>query len=106
MDVDILLFEEYQGVDWKNVDLLVMQYQKAPTNELFKDLTDEISDYVRAKSDTKIIVQINPEFTDLSTIEQRINSVSEQIDGVSILCFTRSGCDVTLLSELLTILGR
>ncbi len=101
-----LLFQEYEGVDWTNVDVLVMQYQKAPTNQMFKELTDEVSNYVKTKSNTRIFVQINPNFTDLSTIEQRISSVQGKIDGVSILCFTHSGCDTKMLSDLLTTLGR
>jgi hypothetical protein len=89
-------------IDWRKIELLIIQTQKLVETSEFKSMTYEVSSAVRSENPNCIImIQVNPS---LNTIEQIINdvtSVRTSIDGVSIIW---NGNDTRVLDELLTSL--
>jgi len=100
-----ILLEEYRGVEWSQVDLLVMQFQKGTTQKIIYN-TNLVSDFVRQKEDTEIFLQVNPIFAEISVIGDRVEAVRDKIDGVAIICLDNQGCNANMFSSLLTELGR
>jgi len=82
-----ILMEEYKGVDWTKVDFMLMQMQKFTKGDssFISDVTT-VSNWIKSKSpNTIIFVQVNTAFDTAPHILSLINSVSDKIDGVSIV---------------------
>jgi len=100
-----ILLKEYRGVDWSQVDILILQLQTNTTQEI-TSITNFMSRFVKSQGDTQVFLQVNPQFVDVSIIGDRVELVRDRIDGVSILCFHDDGCDAVVFSDLLSELGR
>ncbi len=82
-----LLKGEYQGVDWTNVDLVVMQTQGFKgSDSSFTSIVTTISDWIKSKNpNTLVFVQVNTAFDTTPHLISLIQSVSDKIDGVSVV---------------------
>jgi hypothetical protein len=99
-----ILMQELGGVQWANVDYVVMQLQKVVGTQEFRDIADKVSTTTRKQNpDIVIFAQINPALNSVEEIVDAVNSVRDDIDGVGIV-WTMS--DTAQLDKLLTALGR
>jgi len=96
-----LLLAEYKGVDWTQVDLLVIQAQRITTSVArFNDLVIPVATHVKSiNPNTLIFVQVNPDLDNNTNIVNVIKGVMDLIDGVSIVC---NSCSSTALDDLIT----
>lgn len=98
-----LLMEEYKGVDWTKVDFMVMQMQKFTKDDVsfISDVTT-VSDWIKSKNpNTIVFVQVNTAFDTTPHLISLIKSVSDKIDGVSIVI-----PDAATVEPLLVGIGR
>ncbi len=98
-----LLMQEYQGVDWSKVDVLVMQTQKVTANDgtFVSDVTS-VSNWVKSKNpDTLVFVQVNQAFDTTPHLISVVKAVSERINGVSVVL-----PDAATIEPLLVGIGR
>jgi len=102
-----ILLNEYQGVQWSKVDMLVMQVQRISAKDSsFVSIVTKVSSYVKGENpNTLIYTQVNPTFDTVANIVSDVNSVRSSIDGVSIVCIPSQGCTSTMLDQLLTQLN-
>ncbi len=98
-----ILMEEYTGVDWTKVDFMVMQMQQFTKDDasFISDVT-KISNWIKSKNpNTIIFVQVNTAFDTMPHIISLIKSVSDKIDGVSVVM-----PDAVTIEPLLVGIGR
>jgi len=82
-----LLQEEYLGVDWGNVDVLIMQLQRAKSVTQFVEIGSLVGNHVNSQSSSTIILaQVNPTFQTMAEIRDELTQLRNKIDGVSIIC--------------------
>lgn len=101
------LMSEYQGVNWSNIDMVVMQVQRTISNNPSQAQSDisSVSQFAKAHNpNVKVLAQVNPSLADPSTIGSIINNNKNMIDGVSIIC--GGATSASLLDATLTALGR
>ncbi len=96
-----LLLAEYNGVDWKQVDLLIIQAQRVTTSvSRFNDLVIPVATHVQSiNPNTLLFVQVNPDLDNNTNIVNVLKGVRGLIDGVSIVC---NSCSSTTLDDLIT----
>jgi hypothetical protein len=81
-----LLVEELDEIDWRKVQLLVVQTQKLVGTPEFKDMTYKISSTVRSENPNCIVmIQVNPSLNTVDQIVDAVDGVRAGIDGVSIV---------------------
>ena len=93
-DADMLT-ENYQAINWTQVDFLTMQLQRYSQNITeFRNITETISNHVREKNDSiEIYVQLSFRFTNADQMIDAIDIVSPWVDGYMIAYLPEgSGC--------------
>ena len=94
-----LLQIEYQGVNWNNVDIVIMQLQRAQSVTEFVEIGSRVGNYVNSQSSsTVILAQVNPNFQTMAEIRDELTQLRNIIDGVSIIC---SQCTDSQFNELI-----
>ena len=86
-----LLQQEYLGVDWNNVDLLVMQLQGSRSITEYVEIGSRVGKHVNSQNpNTIILAQINPthpkQMNGIAGIQDELTQLRDVIDGVSIIC--------------------
>lgn len=102
-DADMLT-ENYQEINWTQVDFLTMQLQRYSQNITeFRNITETISNHVREKNDSiEIYVQLSFRFTDADQMIDAIDIVSPWVDGYMIAYLPEgSGCPTDCSPEAL-----
>jgi len=94
-----LLQIEYQGVNWNNVDIVIMQLQRAQSVTEFVEIGSRVGNYVNSQSSsTVILAQVNPNFQTMAEIQDELRQLRNIIDGVSIICIQ---CTDSQFNELI-----
>ncbi len=81
------LLEYYAQINWEEVDLLVMQFQRdVPNSEDFVSNTRKVTELVRnSNPNTEILVQVSLTVAAPEEIRTALDRVVDQVDGVTIV---------------------
>jgi hypothetical protein len=99
-----ILLSEYAGLDYSQINSVDIQLQKVVGNSQFQSVPGTVIPYAKAKnSGVTAMIRVCPTLFSVTDIINSVNTVSSQIDGVTILW---NGSDPSVLDNLLTQLGR
>lgn len=99
-----MLTQNYQEINWTQVDFLTMQLQRYSQNITeFRNVTETITNHVRENNDSiEIYVQLSFRFTDADQMIDAIDIVSPWVDGYMIAYLPEgSGCPTDCSPEAL-----
>jgi len=103
-----LLQIEYLGVDWNNVDLLVMQLQGSRSITEYVEIGSRVGKHVNSQNpNTIILAQVNPNHpkqqNGIVGIQDELTQLNDIIDGVSIICTQCTDADFNQLIDAVNI---
>jgi hypothetical protein len=99
-----ILLQEYAGVDFTKVNNLDIQLEKVVDNSLFQSVPNTVIPVATAENPKVLVtVQVSPSLFSNIDIVNNVNTISKEINGVTIMW---NGTDPTVLDGLITQLGR
>jgi hypothetical protein len=97
------LRDTYEQLDWRLVDYVTLQVQRANLTEALTIVADVRSAIDRSDASTIVFVQFSPRFTSVEETIARINAMKDIIDGIA---FVFSPTHELEMIDIITKVGR